>query len=172
MPDQVHAHHEIDRLAGNRRVRHERLRAHGVGPEERWLLAIERRDDHPAPVSLRRDGGRDLHEHGNGSGVVVGSPEYAVPKASEVIEVSAQDDEPGIVTVDFGEDVRTLTARHELFERIESSSAKRLDHHRPRGRALGRSRASPRARRRAQRAYDLADRVHRCAAYLATERRG
>src|SRR3954453_801164 len=124
MAYEVHADHEVDRIA----VRtHELARSHRAREEVRRFLAVECRDDHAPAVALLRDGARDLDEHGHGGRVVLGPPVDLVVDLAEVIEVSADEDVAIDIAAHLCEHVGAAAALHALLVWIEPGLAKRLD---------------------------------------------
>ena len=129
MPHQVHAHHEVDRIAI---ALHELARAHRAGHEVRRLFAIERRDDHAASTPIVCQAPRDLDEHGDRSRVVIRAPEHVAPIRPQVIEVRADEHIPLDVAANPSEHVRTAAPIHALFVWIEPGIAQCRNDERPR----------------------------------------
>jgi hypothetical protein len=160
MTDEIHAHHEVDRVLRDGRLRQKRLRAHRARREVRRLLAVERGHDDAPARSFAREVSRDVGEHRDGRRVVIGAPERLAAERAEVIVVRAHDDEARIVARDRGKDVRAAAAGHRLFERIEARFAQRFEDELSRGDSTGRSGLSAGTARAAQ-GFDELDSIHR-----------
>lgn len=147
MADEVHADHEVDRVA----VRlHERTRAHRAGQKMRRLFGIERRDDHATPVVLVRECACDLDEHRDRGCIVVRAVKDVATDLAQVIEVRTDEDVPVDVAPDLRDHVRTAASRDGLLARVEPRRAQRIDHVRARQIATRCSRSAPRTLRTAQ----------------------
>jgi len=120
-----------------------------AGEEGRRLLAVERGDDDAVAAALGGDRARDLDQHGDRRGVVVGAVIDLAADRSQVVEVRADHDVAIDVAGDPGEHVGAAAGIDRLLVGIQTGRAQRLDDDPARSIAARRSRPASGAGRAA-----------------------